>query len=86
MTFVTLAGRNCSCTLCSYNIFPEDCSINIALPQVRFKLFSDTCACSLTLTLVKISGEDQTYEEPVYAKQEIGVNIKLKIIIEIKSL
>ena len=63
---------------------PVDCSINIALPQVR--LFSTNCDWSSALTLVKISGEDQTYEESVYAKQEIGVNIKLKIIIEIKSL
>ena len=65
---------------------PVDCSINIALPQVRFRLFSTNCDCPSALTLVKISGEDQTYEESVYAKQEIGVNIKLKITIEIKSL
>lgn len=49
-------------------------------------MFSAKCDCSSALTLVKISGEDQTYEESVYAKQEIGVNIKLKMIIEIKSL
>ena len=53
---------------------------------MRFKLFSANCDCSSAITLVKTSGEDQTYEESVYAKQEIGVNIKLKITIEIKSL
>ena len=72
--------------MCSYSILPDDCSINIALPQVRFRLFCVNCDCWSALTLIKISGEDQTYEEPVYAKQEIGVNIKLKMIIEIKSL
>ena len=65
---------------------PVDCPINIALPQVRFRLFCANCDWLSALTLVRVSGEDQTYEESVYAKQEIGVNIKLKIIIEIKSL
>jgi hypothetical protein len=65
---------------------PVDCSINIALPQVRFKEFEGNLLSFSKLTLLNSSDGDQIYEESVNAKQETGVKIKLKITKETKNL